>query len=585
MSQPPDRALPTGLPPAAEPPRLTDAAPTPPYPGPAAPDPRYPAPPPQYPGAADAPAYAAPAHPADPAHPAHPATDAPAYPAAAHEPRYPDGTGPAPQYPAAPVPAPWGTAPREPQYPGAPAAPPYPGAQDPGAQTAAPAYPEAALPPPAYPDPAQAAPPPPTYPGPAPAYPGQDTARAHPGSGPSCPNATPAHPATGPAYPNAGPAYPNAMPPGTPAPHPPAPGPAAYAGPPAPEPRPAAGPTPGTAPGTAAGTAPGTAAEPAPEPAPDDLDYRHRGARLHVAEHQRGADATAIGRLAVQLPGALVSLAVVGSIAVGVLGSVLGWIVTAGWVVSGALVFHRPAELAFARHVLKLRAPTPEERARLERVWREVTARAGIEAHTYELMVENSDELNAVAVAGHVVGVTTYALDRIPSANLAAVLAHELGHHTGGHAWAGLLGYWYSLPGRIAWAVMRGLARLAIVVAGAFSAVAAGFVYLFIGMTVVAGFLGAWYITIPLVAAPYLLAYAGRRGELRADQQAAELGFAGRLAEVIHHFRTEEETAKAAAVARGEKLREPGTLDRLLSTHPDHETRLGALEPYLRLRR
>lgn len=558
MSQPPDPAVPPAPGYPGEPTYPGAAAPSYPSAGPPAAPPAHPGVPPQYPTPAAAPAY--PATPApEPQYPGAAAAPAPAPPA------YP-ATGPA--YPAAGTGAHPGPAPTYPSP--APAPPAYP--------TAGPAYPTTD---PAHPTAGNS-----THAGPAPAYPGPGpipapTPPVHTGAAPAHPGTAPPHPAAGTAHPAAGTAqtYP------TPVPAPPSyPGPAgaaagaaahhvsAPAAPPAP---------PGTPP-----QAPDTsAAAPAPVPAPDDLDYRHRGGRVLVAEHQRGADATAIGRLAVQVPGALVSLAVVSSIALGVFGTVVGWIVTLAWLFSGALVFHRPTELAFARHVLKLRLPTAEERARLEPVWREVTARAGIEAHTYELMVENSDELNAVAVAGHVVGVTTYALNRIPSSNLAAVLAHELGHHTGGHAWAGLLGYWYSLPGRIAWAVMRALARIAIAVSRVFSLAATGFVYLFLGTVVVAGFLGAWYITVPLVAAPYLLAHVGRRGELRADQQAAELGFARRLAEVIHHFRTEEEAAKAAAVAQGQKLQEPGTLARLLSTHPDHETRLNALEPYLRLHR
>ncbi|KUN46940.1 peptidase [Streptomyces olivochromogenes] len=328
-----------------------------------------------------------------------------------------------------------------------------------------------------------------------------------------------------------------------------------------------------------------TPAAPPEAPAPDDLDYRHAGSRIHVAAHQRGADATAIGQLAVQVPGFLVSLAVVASFAVGILGTAIGWLVILAWLASGALVFHRPTELAFARHVMKLRVPLAEERARLEPIWREVTARAGIEPHTYELMVENSTDLNAVAAAGHVVGVTTYALNEIPSSNLAAVLAHELGHHTGGHAWTGLLGYWYSLPGRIAWAFMRGIARIAIRVASVFSLAATGMVYLFIGMFVIGGFVAAWYITVPLVAAPYLLAYVGRQGELRADRQAADLGFAPHLAQVLHHFQAQEDAVKAQAAAQGRQLKEPGGLARLLTTHPDNYTRLQALEPYLQLSR
>ncbi|MFK0022505.1 M48 family metalloprotease [Streptomyces sp. NPDC090798] len=455
-----------------------------------------------------------------------------------------------PPDPAAPEPGPVYP---HPPYPGTPAPPPpYP-----GAASTPPPYPGAAAPPPPYP--AAAAPPlypetpaPPAYPGGAPQYPGA-------GAAPSYPAAPPAHPGAAPAYPS-GPQPPTAtappyIPPQTP---------------PAPTPTSAAPPVP-----------------PAPPEAtaPDDLDYRHAGSRVHVAAHQRGADATAIGQLAVQVPGFLVSLAVVASFAVGILGTAMGWLVILAWLASGALVFHRPTELAFARHVMKLRVPLAEERARLEPIWREVTARAGVEAHTYELMVENSTDLNAVAAAGHVVGVTTYALNEIPSSNLAAVLAHELGHHTGGHAWTGLLGYWYSLPGRIAWAFMRGVARIAIRVASVFSLAATGMVYLFIGMFVIGGFVAAWYITVPLVAAPYLLAYVGRQGELRADRQAADLGFAPQLAQVLYHFQAQEDAVKAQAAAQGRQLKEPGGLAKLLTTHPDNYTRLQALEPYLQLSR
>ncbi|MFF1815139.1 M48 family metalloprotease [Streptomyces sp. NPDC058251] len=408
----------------------------------------------------------------------------------------------------------------EPQYPGAPqysGTPPYPGAATPGPQ-----YPGTGTPPPAYPS---AAAPPPQYPATAPAYP--DTAPRYP--------AAPAHPGAS----GAAPQDPSAPP--RPAPFVP----------------------------------------PQPAAAPDDLDYRHQGSRIHVAAHQRGADATAIGRLAVQIPGFLVSLAVVTAIARTLFAWPVAWLIILAWLASGALVFHRPAERVFARRVLKLRPPLERERARLEPIWREVTARAGVEAHTYELMVENSEDLNAVAAAGHLVGVTTYALNEVPTSNLAAVLAHELGHHAGGHSWAGLLGYWYSLPGRMAWALIRRLALAALWIAGLFSTGAFVILALFMGIFLVAGMLTIPYITIPLLVGPYLLAYAGRRGELRADQHAAALGFAPKLAEVLHHFQYQEDTAKAHAAATGQQLKEPGALARLLSTHPGNYERLRALEPYL----
>ncbi|WP_369248564.1 M48 family metalloprotease [Streptomyces sp. R41] len=440
-----------------------------------------------------------------------------------------------------------------------PPGPAYPEPQYPGAAPPPPQYPGAAAPTPPPQYPGAAAPTPPQYP--EPQYPGTT---ATPPSYPQPAPAQPQYPAAPPAYPGAAPQYPGA-----------------------------AAPYPGTAPGHPAPSAQQYPAQP-PQPAPfvpqqpvapDDLDYRHQGRRMHVAAHQRGADATAIGQLATQVPSFLVSLAVVAAVAVAMFGTAVGWLVVLAWLASGALVFHRPTELLFARRAFKLRAPLATERARLEPIWREVTARAGIEADTYELMVENSDDLNASAVAGHVVGVTTYSLNKIPSSNLAAVLAHELGHHVGGHAWAGLLGYWYSLPGRIAWALTRGLARIAIAVASVFSAAATGFLILFMGAFLVMGFLVAWYITIPLVIAPYLLAYAGRLGELRADQQAAALGFATEMVQVLHHFQAEENAAKAYAAAQGKKLKEPGGLAKLLTTHPDNITRIRALEPYLQLPR
>ncbi|QIJ64186.1 M48 family metalloprotease [Streptomyces sp. JB150] len=414
----------------------------------------------------------------------------------------------------------------------------------------------AAVPEPPYP----AAPPPPRYPTAAP--PPQYSSAPSP---PQYPTAVPPAYSTPlpPAYPTApSPAYPAAGP--TPPVHPAGPGTPPPAG------------TAGVAPGV-------TAAVPSqPTGAPDDLDYRHAGSRIHVAEHQRGADATAIGRLLIHVPGLLVSLAVVATVAEALAGPAGAWVTVLLWLASGAFVFHRPTELAFARHVLTLRAPLADERARLEPVWREVTARAGIEAHSYELMVENSTELNASAVAGHVVSVTTYALNEIPSSNLAAVLAHELGHHTGGHAWAGLLGYWYSLPGRAAWALTKRLARFALVIASVFSAAATGVLVLFMGVLLTAGMLVVPYITVPLVLAPYLLAYMGRKGELRADQQAADLGFAGQMTQVLYRLQAEEDALEAHARATGQRLEKPGRLARLLSTHPDNPTRIRALEPYLR---
>lgn len=321
-------------------------------------------------------------------------------------------------------------------------------------------------------------------------------------------------------------------------------------------------------------------------PAPlDDLDYQIApGTRVHLKAQQRGADATAFGQLALHVPGFLMSLIVV-LLTATILEALIGlpyWIPTVLWIASGALVFHRPSEDFFARHLLRLQRPLPHELAALTPVWREVTARAGVDGSRYELWIEDSDHLNAYAAAGHIVGVTRYALDKLPRAQLAAVLAHELGHHTGGHAWSGLLGWWYSLPGRIAWQVIRAVTVVLISVTSFFSYAATGILVIVVAVISFATITATFGLPLLLLVMPYLTAAVGRRAELRADRHAAALGFAPVLAQMLHGVMVQEEQEKHAVLLQtGKPFTEPGTLDRLLSTHPDHRTRLHHLQPYL----
>ncbi|MEV0037283.1 M48 family metalloprotease [Streptomyces sp. NPDC050804] len=314
----------------------------------------------------------------------------------------------------------------------------------------------------------------------------------------------------------------------------------------------------------------------APHPHHLTLDQR----RVHIAEHQRGADATAVGRLLLHLPNFLCSLFVVALFSL-LLGS-LGILLILAWLAGGLLVFHRPTESVIARRLLGLRHPLPQERALLEPVWREVTARAGVEAETYELWIEDSDSLNAVAAAGHIVGVTRFAMHQLPNGELAAVLAHELGHHVGGHAWSSLLGYWYALPGRMAWRFLRAFSRVVFAVSRAFSCFGVGMVLLVFGAFALVTISSLYGLPLLVLAMPYALAAVGRRAELRADQHAAALGFAPMLAAVLHKLHLADQQQEAMAMARhgGVPMRE-SALSKLLSSHPDHYTRLHHLQPYL----
>ncbi|WP_405831582.1 M48 family metalloprotease [Streptomyces sp. NBC_00105] len=313
--------------------------------------------------------------------------------------------------------------------------------------------------------------------------------------------------------------------------------------------------------------------EPGPDHCPtDNRNYRHApGTRVTYRARQRAVDPTAWLRLALHLPGLLLSLMLIGGTAL-VLEAWIGmpaWMPVALWVGCGALVFHRPTEQRIARYLLRLHQPLPQEMAVLAPVWREVTARAGVDGSRYQLWIEDGDDINALAAAGHIVGVTRHALERLPPAQLAAVLAHELGHHTSGHAWAGLLGQWYALPARTAW---RALDRLRVRTTRSLSPLAA------LGIVAAAGYvtyraLAVTYgLPVLLLTLPWLTAAVSRRAELRADAHAAALGFAPMLAALLRQVLAKE---------KGQSSQSPGLLDRLLSSHPDHRTRLHHLQPYL----
>ena len=400
--------------------------------------------------------------------------------------------------------------------------------------TQPPEYPQPSVPP-QYPQPAQ----PPQY----------QQAHGHPQA--------PQYPAqAAPAYPQAAPQYPQQAAP-----------PPQYPGAPAPT--------------AAMPSVPSVPPEPTP---PDPTAHPHHistdHGRVHIRRDQRRTDATSVGSLLLHLPNFLCSLFVVGLVSAFFGG--FGIVVVLAWLASGALVFHRPTESAVARRLLGLRYPTPQERAKLEPVWRAVTARAGIEGRNYELWVEDSDGLNAVAAAGHIVGVTRFAMNQLPNGELAAVMAHELGHHVGGHAWSGLLGYWYAQPGRIAWRFLKAFSSVVFKVSRAFGCFGVAIVVTVIGGIALATISSLYGLPLLVLLVPYALAAVGRRSELRADEHAAELGFAPMLVSVLEKLHQHEQQTEAALTAAngGVKLEE-SALSKLLSTHPDYHTRLHHLQPYL----
>lgn len=229
---------------------------------------------------------------------------------------------------------------------------------------------------------------------------------------------------------------------------------------------------------------------------------------------------------------------------------VRGAIVALGaWTASGVVVFLRPVELWLARFLFGAREPTAEERARLEPVWQRVCGAAREDLGDYVLRVEDRDEVNATAGGARIVAVTTLALS-LPDDELAAILAHELGHHLDEHPIAALLGWWFALPA----VVFDFLLRVAGRIAWAFAIV-------------------RLVLVLPLLLARLASAVLNRSAEFAADRHAARLGFGPALIRVFERM-----------TAAGHDERDPADPGpaRRWATHPpmpDRIARLRALPP------
>lgn len=252
------------------------------------------------------------------------------------------------------------------------------------------------------------------------------------------------------------------------------------------------------------------------------------------------------------------------------------WIVVGVWLLSGAIILWRPLEDIQAKFVFRLRRPTMAEVARLTPIWSSVASRAGIDASSYSLWIQEAEEISAAQTAGHTVAITRWSLYTLPPSHLEAVLAHELAHHLGGRSWMRMLGFWYSLPARGALAVIRLLFRLIKTVPVLGCLIVGFFFVAYLGVIVAMWMFHESLLTpllyfTPLLAAP-ILAWLSRWNERSADRKAAELGYGPRLIEVFYGWQVRGQDAGRPA----------GTLRTdLLSSHPRISERIRALEKLL----
>jgi Zn-dependent protease with chaperone function len=277
----------------------------------------------------------------------------------------------------------------------------------------------------------------------------------------------------------------------------------------------------------------------------------------------------AIGPVLVIAPFCLLALFVVWLL-VRLVWDVSFWWFAGGYALAAVLLFVRPFQAVVLTPLFGARRPTDTELERLTPLWRDLAAANDLPADRYILRVLPSDEINAFACGGHLVVVTTFALDELPRRELAGVLAHELSHHLGLHTVGLTIGHWLSLPVVL-------LARIGFWLQNVATAATATFARGSSGLTMlgqlVAGILNV--LSLPFVIALYAAEALGNRvahrSEFQADRRVVRMGYGRNLSHALRRV-----------ISLGGGQRPVGWRDRLAASHPPALTRVARIDAMLR---
>jgi Zn-dependent protease with chaperone function len=293
-------------------------------------------------------------------------------------------------------------------------------------------------------------------------------------------------------------------------------------------------------------------------------------ARSRTSQSSRHADGSAVTALApviALLPAWAVTIALLWWITSPFHG--LSYIVFAFIaLVLGAALFVRPVQQFVLVRLLGARTPNRDERDRLQRAWLVVAQASHVPASRFILAIADGDEVNAFACGGHLMVVSSYAVNELDHDELCGVLAHELSHHLGLHTVALTVSQWLSLPVVMFAQLGFMLQNVADVTANSLRVKSLDV----LGRTV-AGALTiiSWIFIADLSLARYLSNAAGKGAEFRADRNAVELGFGKHLSRALRRV-----------IDEGRDERPRNWRDRMVTSHPPARTRVARIDAYQR---
>ena len=234
-------------------------------------------------------------------------------------------------------------------------------------------------------------------------------------------------------------------------------------------------------------------------------------------------------------------------------------------------MFVRPIQAAILTPLLGARRPTASELEILRPIWTELTRVLDLPDQRYVLRVLPAEELNAFASGGHLVVVTTYAIEQLEDRDLAGVLAHELSHHLGMHTVALTLGHWLSLPIMIWAKVGFFLHNVAQAATDTFAQRSSVFTALGNLVALVLN-IAAWIFLAGLHLSDAITNHFSRAVEYEADRRVVIMGYGPQLATALGKVSGTSDTDGPALDWR----------QRLASSHPPARTRMARIEAMLR---
>jgi Zn-dependent protease with chaperone function len=250
--------------------------------------------------------------------------------------------------------------------------------------------------------------------------------------------------------------------------------------------------------------------------------------------------------------------------------SVNFWLFAAVWFAAGIVLFMRPTQKLVLTRLLGARAPTRAELDRLHRAWGVVAQASHVPPNRFVFAVVDSDDLNAFASGGHLVVVSSWAIENLSRDDLTGVLAHELSHHLGMHTVALTAGQWLSIPIVLLARIGFFFQNIAHAATDTFARRSAG--ASFVGKTIAGALTIVAWLFLSMITVSQIIGNAtGKGAEFKADETVVRMGFGKELRNALR-----------IVITAGNGERATHWRDRLVTAHPPARTRVARIDAQLR---